>query len=524
MRSIPNCRPFPATTALAGFDPVILEFIDELRDNGGVAAAQVRKCAYAARHFLVWLDLSGMDLSTVDGAVIHSFLQHDCRCAASSAPIRLHRWRKCLTSSRLMSFIRFLERTGRIDHPGELDDNFRLLDAFLEGLRSEGYAKETIKLYRCGCAGFLVWLHLSRIRLRDFSLEIHARFLGNQLVCSIPGVFCGQRSKRHATAYETELRGFLKHLVSIGRIERLDPVPVEKALPARLCRFAVWLERRRGISPESIRRQVRSIAGMLPDLGDDPDAYDAALIRRVLFDRMEPWSQSYARQLAIAMRMYLRFLASEGGVAAGRLVAAVPTVPNRQLSALPRHIPADDVERAIASCDDGPMGVRDRAILLLLARLALRAGDIIALRLDDICWDRAEIRLSGKSRRPSLLPLPQDVGDALQLYVATARPRVDEEKVFLRANAPCRPLTDSGTVSAVAKRALDRAGIKTFAGRGAHVFRHSQATALLRSGATLDAVQALLRHASPSTTMIYAKTDAVMLQEVAQPWIGGIGQ
>lgn len=523
MRSIPNCRPFPATTALAGFDPVILEFVNELRDKGGVAAARIRKYAHVARHFLVWLDFSGMELSTVDGTVIHSFLQHDCRCAASSVPIRLRRWRKCLSSPGLMSFIRFLERTGRIDNPGELDDNFRLLDEFLEGLCRDGFAKATINQYRRGCGGLLVWLHLSRIRLGDFSPEIHARFLGNQFVCPIPGVFCGQRSKRHGTAHETRLRGFLRHLVSIGRIERFEPAPVEKALPSRLCRFAEWLERQRGISPRSIRYQVRLIAGMLPDLGDDPDAYDAALIRRVLFDHMEPRSQACAGQLATATRMYLRFLASEGGVAA-RLVATVPTVPNRRLSALPRHIPAEDVERAIASCDAGPTGVRDRAILLLLARLALRAEDIVALRLDDICWDRAEIRLSGKSRRASLLPLPQDVGDALQLYVATARPRVDEERVFLRAIAPCRPLAGSGAVTGVARRALDRAGIKTFAGRGAHVFRHSQATALLRSGATLDAVQALLRHSSPSTTMIYAKTDAVMLQEIAQPWIGGIGQ
>ena len=197
-------------------------------------------------------------------------------------------------------------------------------------------------------------------------------------------------------------------------------------------------------------------------------------------------------------------------------------MPQWRLSALPRYIAADDVERTIAACGDDRTGVRDRAILLLLSRLALRAGDIVALRLSDIDWDRAEIRVSGKSRRKTALPLPQDVGDALHAYIATARPRVDEEKVFLCANAPCRALTDSSTVSAVGERALDRAGVKTVAGRGAHAFRHSQATALLRSGATLDVIQSLLRHASPNTTVIYAKTDAVMLQEVAQPWIGGL--
>ena len=258
---------------------------------------------------------------------------------------------------------------------------------------------------------------------------------------------------------------------------------------------------------------------MMSELGDDPGVYDAALIRRVLLAKMQPWSPSHAKTLASVMRMYLRFLAAEGRVP-GALVAAVPPVPRWQLSDLPRHIPTEDVERAIVCCGDHPTGVRDRAILLLLARLALRAGDIVALRLGDIDWDRAEIRVSGKSRHEAVLPLPQDAGDALHAYIATVRPRVDEEKVFLCIQAPWRALTESSIVSSLASRALDRAGVKTFASRGAHVFRHSQATSLLRSGATLDVVQALLRHTSPNTTMIYAKTDAVMLQEVAQPWIG----
>ena len=262
---------------------------------------------------------------------------------------------------------------------------------------------------------------------------------------------------------------------------------------------------------------------MLPASGDNPDIYDASLIRRVLLEAMQPWSQSTARHLASSMRMYLRFLISEDSVPAS-LIAAVPSASQRRLSSLPRYISPEEVERAIASCGEDPVGMRDRAILLLLARLALRAGDIVALRLGDIDWDRAEIRVAGKSRREVALPLPQDVGDALHVYIAKVRPVIDEDKVFLRAMAPRRPLADPCAVSGVAKRALDRAGVKTFASRGAHVFRHSQATALLRSGANLDVIQALLRHASPSTTAIYAKIDATMLEEVAQPWIGGSEQ
>ncbi|MDE0242921.1 MAG: tyrosine-type recombinase/integrase [bacterium] len=418
-----------------------------------------------------------------------------------------------------MAFIRFLERTGHVETPGELDDNLRLLAVFLAGLRNHGYAVSTIVRYRQACTGLIVWLHLSRIRLSDLTWGVCVRFLNRQFICSIPRVFCDRATRPSGSVYYTELRGFMKHLAATGRIAPAEPASIVPAPPARLQRYAVWLERHRGIGEGSIRRHVRLIAGMMSELGDDPGVYDAALIRRVLLAKMQPWSPSYAKTLASVMRMYLRFLAAEGSVP-GALVAAVPPVPRWQLSDLPRHTPAEDVERAIACCGDHPTGVRDRAILLLLARLALRAGDIVALRLGDIDWDRAEIRVSGKSRHEAVLPLPQDAGDALHAYIATVRPRVDEEKVFLCIQAPWRALTESSIVSSLASRALDRAGVKTFASRGAHVFRHSQATSLLRSGATLDVVQALLRHASPNTTMIYAKTDAVMLQEVAQPWIG----
>ncbi|MDE0029847.1 MAG: tyrosine-type recombinase/integrase [Deltaproteobacteria bacterium] len=525
MASRRDHRSLLGTTALASFDPIIRAFIDDLRDREGIAGKRVGRYRGTARHFVVWLALSGIALDTVDCTVIERFLDHDCECCTGMlASAGFGPWSKRRSWSPLMDFVYFLERAGKIETPGELDENLQLLDDHLDHMRGSGYAAPTLVLHRSACANLIVWLHFSRIPLRDLTLDAYARFRNRRFICSIPGVFYGQgRSSPEGTRYDGEIRKFLDHLAAIGRIEPLDPAP-EEELTEVLERFSAWLERHRGLRPKTIRQYTRLIAAVLPDLGDDPRVIDAALIRRVLFEQLEHRSASYAKRLTTAMRMYLRFLASEDSVTA-TLVEAVPTtVPQWRLSALPRYIPADDVERAIASCNDDPVGVRNRAILLLLARLALRAGDVVDLRLGDIDWEKAEIRVAGKSRRQTVLPLPQDVGDALHAYIATVRPTVDDEKVFLCANAPSRPFSGSHNVSYVARSALDRAGVPTLAnrGRGAHVFRHSQATELLRSGATLDTIQSLLRHESRNSTAIYAKTDTVMLQEVAQPWIGGM--
>ena len=203
------------------------------------------------------------------------------------------------------------------------------------------------------------------------------------------------------------------------------------------------------------------------------------------------------------------------------LVDAVPAATTWRLASLPRHIAPEQVERVIAACDvNSPLGLRDKAILLLLARLALRAGDIVALRLEDIDWRGALVRVCGKSKRGECLPLPQDAGDGILDYVERARPRVAESRVFLRTLAPHRPLACSQSVTGIVVRALKRAGLEEARPRGAHLFRHSAATNMLRSGHSLETIGALLRHRSMETTAIYAKTDAPMLAEIAQPWIG----
>ena len=523
MSSSPVSRRSRLIAALADIDSLMPLFTDDLLCHQGIAEATVPACRHAARHFLIWLALRRVALETVDQTVIRRFLRHDCNCCvAAPASARLRPWRKRPRSPRVMRFVRFLEREGRIKTPGDLDENLSILDEFLEGLRSDGYKPSTIREYRNGCIRLIAWLHLSRIALRSLNPDVYARFRRSRFHCSIPGLFHLEESRSFKTRYRYQIRRFLTHLVATGRIASMEPELPEKALPERVDRFRTWLKRDRGIGRPSIDRHIRLITPLLPALGNDPRAYDAALIRRVLSEHMEHRSRHHAKRLAGSMRMYLRFLVAEDSVTAA-LVAAVPTVPQWRLCTLPRYIPAEDVERAIASCGDSSAGVRDRAILLLLARLALRAGDIYAMRLTDIDWDGAVLNVCGKARRKAVLPLPQHAGDALFAYIATARPKVNEAHVFLGSQAPYRPLTQTA-VTKIARRALDRAGVVTSASRGAHVFRHSQATNLLRSGASLDMIQSLLRHESSNTTMIYAKTDRVMLQEVAQPWIGGVGQ
>ena len=177
-----------------------------------------------------------------------------------------------------------------------------------------------------------------------------------------------------------------------------------------------------------------------------------------------------------------------------------------------------EVERVIASCDRTAVGYRDRAILLLLARLGLRAGDILQLRLDDIDWRGAWIHVSGKSRRHTRLPLTQEVGQALVRYLQHCRPLTNDDAVFVRCRPPFRSFRSHCAISVLVDRALRRARVTRPSRGAAHLLRHSVASSMLREGASLQDIGAVLRHRSIQTTQIYAKVDVRMLQAIAQPW------
>jgi len=214
--------------------------------------------------------------------------------------------------------------------------------------------------------------------------------------------------------------------------------------------------------------------------------------------------------------MFLRFLIAEGRCRAG-LLDAIPVVPHWRLTSLPRYLPPEDVEGLIACCDPtSHIGKRDRAILLLLARLGLRAGDIVQMRLKDIDWKGAWVHISGKSRRQTRLPLTQEIGQAIATYIQAGRFPASTDTLFLRSCAPFRALGSQCAVSSIVRRAFRRAGVKR-PGRGAaHLLRHSLASSML--GASLQEISVILRHRSIESTQIYAKVDVTRLQQIAQLW------
>lgn len=242
---------------------------------------------------------------------------------------------------------------------------------------------------------------------------------------------------------------------------------------------------------------------------------NAQAVRGYVIEQCKKLTQARRLVLVRALRMFLRFLVATGRCRS-HLDRSVPSMPHWRLATLPRYLDADVVERIVAiRPKTTTIGLRDRAVLLLVARLGLRAGEVRGLCLADLDWERAQLRVVGKLRRPSWLPMPQEVGDAILAYLRV-RPVCQDQHVFLCMNAPHRGLGATG-VSGICRRAIDEAGV-TCRSKGAHVFRHSAATTLIRHGATLDDVGRLLRHASRESTAVYAKVSIGALSRIAQPW------
>jgi site-specific recombinase XerD len=228
-----------------------------------------------------------------------------------------------------------------------------------------------------------------------------------------------------------------------------------------------------------------------------------------------------AKLMTAALRSFLHYARYRGDITAD-LAAAVPVVAGWSMSSIPRAIPADEVRKLLARVSRRTaMGRRDYAILLLLARLGLRASEVAFLDLDDMDWTAGRLRVRTKGGRYSELPLPAELGEAIVAYLQHGRPRSTSRRVFLRAKAPIRGFRGPSAISSIVCHALARAGIDAPT-KGAHQFRHALATQLLRHGASLTEIGELLGHRSPETTKIYAKVDLDALRALALPWPGGV--
>jgi integrase/recombinase XerD len=387
----------------------------------------------------------------------------------------------------------------------------RYLESFAGQMASVGHTSLTISFYLGSAIHFGGWLEARGLDVADINEEIIRAFAIHR--CDCPG---RRSQKRVSRAYTARVQRFADFLRQQGAIRVIVDSAAEGPLP--LSPFRDWLLRHRGLAMVTVDRHERLITRMLPALGIDAGKYNAALVRRVILDQIRGCRPAHAKTIVGALRIYLRFLATSGACQPG-LDHALPTVAEWKLSSLPRYLDSQQVARLIDSCrKDGRQGWRDRAIVLLLLRLGLRAGDIASMRPTDIDWQEATLLVRGKGRRDVRLPLPQDAGDAVLDYIEHARPQAAIDRVFLCAKAPLRPLRSGITVSNIVCAALRRAGIENPPTHGANLLRHSTATMMLRAGATLDEIGTVLRHKSPDTTAHYAKVDIASLQQIAQPW------
>ncbi len=381
------------------------------------------------------------------------------------------------------------------------------LEGFSEWLSSFCYSAQTIRSYIFAAARYDAWARERRhdilSTLDPSRLEAYRTYLTQRHP---------ERRRPDGGNDYCGAHRFVRYLRQCRGI----PVDVSCKATSLETRFVDWLRHHRGVCRRTADGYALKVRRLLSALGSQPRRYSAVQLRDFVLAQSRGYSNSHVDCVVTSVRMFVRFLIIHQECSES-LQYAIPRVAKWQKASLPRYLSATDVQRIIDACNPTtPLGARDRAILLLLARLGLRAGDVAGLCLGDIDWTRARVRVSGKSRTPAWLPLPQDAGDALLHYILIARPAGSSDGVFLISRAPYSRIL-SRQISLTAERAILRAGVKT-PSLGAHQFRHSAATAWLRQGMTLQAIGAVLRHRDVDTTALYAKVDVGLLRGIALPW------
>ena len=362
------------------------------------------------------------------------------------------------------------------------------------------------------------------------------RWLGRQAVAiadldeRVAETFLNQRRRRRGGLHRSDAATycrFLDHLRKEGVVAPPESRSEESVLDGLTRRYEAYLKRERGLGQATVDGYRPFVRRFLVERFRDEllclEALDPPEISSFVQRHARSMAPKRAQLMVSALRSFLRFLLQQGEIATD-LAACVPAVADWRLSTVPKYLGAEEVERLLSSCDQRTgIGRRDHAILLLLARLGLRASEVVALELDDINWRGGEIVVRGKGQQHDRLPLLQEVGEALTTYLRRDRPGVSTRRVFLRVRAPLRGFSGPQAISTIVRRALQRLGLRAPPKGAAHLLRHSLATGMLRRGASMAEIGEVLRHRAPATTEIYAKVDIGSLRSLAQPWPGSGG-
>lgn len=388
-----------------------------------------------------------------------------------------------------------------------------VIPAYAALLGQQGYTQLSAIQQLRFLADLNQWLQLQRFQVTDITWPAMHRYL---------------RYRHQRLRPRRDDASILSKLLHLLRTEGLLPKEAPPSLNNPHHRveqdFDRYLAEERGLSIATRINYRFFVQKFLPaQFGSKPvlfSALHAKDVIRFIHNQAPHLSPKRAGLMVSALRAFLRYLRHRGDIDID-LAACVPAIANWQLSSLPKFLQPHQVRQILSQCDRRTAkGRRDYAILLLLSRLGLRACEIVSLTLDDINWQAGEITIQGKANRSARLPLPPDVGQALAVYLKKDRPTCSSRHVFIRLKAPRRGFANSIAISTIVARSIKKAGIDC-PHKGAHLFRHTLATQMLRQGACLADIAHLLRHRSFNTTIIYAKVDLKALRNLAQPWPGG---
>lgn len=384
------------------------------------------------------------------------------------------------------------------------------LNTFLSVVSDLGYSPSTMQTQLKLLKGLMRWVEENHVVVSKMDEGITDRFL----------IESGRKGAVRRGDNKT-LHRFLDHLRIEGAIPHPRPIFNSSPLTHLKNRYEDYLLKERGLSPVTGSRYWPYIQKFILERFGNKSMRFGELcqqdIDRFLFRHAREKTPKVAQLMVSAIRSFMRFLFRYGEIKCD-LSTAVPTVAAWRLSEVPKYIKAEDVECLLENCDrTTSVGRRNYSILLLIARLGLRAGEIVALELGDINWRTSEVTIRGKGQFCSRLPLPQSVGQALAIYLKNDRPKCSTRRVFVRTRAPYRGFKDSTTVSTIVRRTVEKSGLNP-PSKGAHLLRHSLATDMLRRGASMVEIGELLRHRSPNSTEIYAKVDIEGLRSIVRIW------